>query len=124
EEVCLDETNGAFEAENSPFASREAEVRAAISREHAPRVHRGRELAPYLRQYDIHHAAAMIQHADNIAKGRLDSDQILSRHNTPNYVAALVAIATPFAVATFTYDSAPSLLGANVFDWICAFEVS
>ncbi|MGH7337417.1 MAG: hypothetical protein ACREI7_07565, partial [Myxococcota bacterium] len=46
------------------------------------------------------------------------------RHNTPNYVAALVALASPFAVAAFTYDSAPSVLGANVFDWICAFEVS
>jgi len=144
EDVCLDESNGAFEAENSPFGSREAEVRAAISREHAPRVHRGRELAPYLRrlgnrdalrllgkleawflrQYDIHHAAAMIQHADNVAKGRLDADQILSRHNTPNYVAALVAIASPFAVAAFAYDSAPSVFGANLFDWVCAFEVS
>ena len=130
EDVCLDESNGAFEAENSPFASREAEVRAAISREHGARVSRGRELAPYLRrlgnrdalrllgkleawflrQYDIHHAAAMIQHADNVAKGRLDADAILSRHNTPNYVAALVAIASPFAAAAFFYDSAPRAL--------------
>jgi hypothetical protein len=139
EDVCLDESNGAFEAENSPFASREAEVRAAISREHGARVRRGRELAPYLRplgnrdalrllgrleawflrQYDIHHAAAMIQHADNVARGRLDADQILSRHNTPTYVATLVALASPFAVAAFFYDSAP-----RVFDWLCAFEVA
>ena len=139
EDVCLDESNGAFEMENSPFASREAEVRAAISREHGARVSRGRELSPYLRrlgnrdvlrllgklegwflrQYDIHHAAAMIQHADHIAKGRLDSDTVLSRHNTPNYVAALVAFATPFVAAAFLYDSEP-----RFFDVLCAFEVA
>jgi hypothetical protein len=138
EDVCLDESNGAFEAENSPFASREAEVRAAISREHGARVRRGRELAPYLRrlgnrdvvrllgkleawflrQYDIHHAAAMIQHADNVAKGKLESDAILSRHNTPTYVASLAFLATPFVAAAFWYDSAP-----RWFDWLCAFEV-
>ncbi len=139
EDVCLDESNGAFEAENSPFASREAEVRAAISREHTPLVCRGRELAPYLRrlgnrdvlrvlgkleswflhQYDIHHAAAMIQHADNVAKEKLDADSILSRHNTPNYLAALIAIASPFVAAALLYDRAP-----RVFDWMCAFEVA
>ncbi len=139
EDVCLDEDNGVFEIENSPFASREAEVRAAISREHGAFVRRGRELAPYLRrpgnrdalrllgkleawflrQYDIHHAAAMIQHADNLTKGRLDSDSVLSRHNTPTYVASLAAIAAPFIGAAFFYDSAPRL-----FDALCAFEVA
>jgi hypothetical protein len=139
EDVCLDESNGAFEAENSPFASREAEVRAAISREHGARVSRGRELAPYLRrlgnrdalrlldkleawflrQYDIHHAAAMIKHADNLARGRLDADSVLSRHNTPNYVAMLALISAPFVVAAFGYDRAP-----RVFDFVCAFEVA
>jgi hypothetical protein len=143
EDVCLDESNGAFEAENSPFASREAEVCAAISRDRGARVSRGRELAPYLRrlhnrdvlrllgkleawflrQYDVHHAAAMIQHADDVAKGRLDADAILSRHNTPTYVAALAAIASPFAAAAFLYDSAPRVLGTNVFDLLGAFEV-
>jgi hypothetical protein len=139
EDVCLDERNGAFEAENSPFASREAEVRAAISREHGARVSRGRELAPYLRrlgnrdalrllgkleawflhQYDIHHAAAMIQHADNLAKGRIDADSILSRHNTPNYLAAFAAFVSPFVAAAFFYQRAPRL-----FDALCAFEVA
>jgi hypothetical protein len=139
EDICLDETNGAFEAENSPFASREAEVRAAINREHGGRVRRGRELVPYLRrlgnrdvlrllgkleawflrQYDIHHAAAMIQHADNIAKGKLDADAVLSRHNTPNYAAALALIASPFAAAALWYESAP-----RWFDWLCAGEVA
>jgi hypothetical protein len=139
EDVCLDESNGAFEMENSPFASREAEVRAAISREHSARVRRGRELAPYLqrlgnrdvlrllgkletwflRQYDIHHAAAMIQHADNVAKGKLDTDAILSRHNTPTYAASLAFIASPFVAAAFWYDSAP-----RWFDYLCAFEVA
>jgi hypothetical protein len=139
EEICLDESNGAFEAENSPFATREAEVRAAISRGPGTRLVRGRELAPYLRvlrnrdalrllgkleawflrQYDIHHAAAMIQHADNVAKGRLDPDGILSRHNTPTYVAALAVIVSPFAAAAFWYQLAP-----RWFDALCAFEVA
>jgi hypothetical protein len=139
EDVCLDESNGAFEAENSPFASREAEVRAAISREHGARVRRGRELAPYLRrlrnrdvlrllgkleawflrQYDIHHAAAMIKHADNVANGRTDADATLSRHNTPNYVAALALLASPFVAAAVWYESAP-----RWFDQLCAFEVA
>ena len=52
-----------------------------------------------------------------------NADAILSRHNTPNYVAALVAIASPFAAAAFFYDSAPRVLGANLFDLLCAFEV-
>jgi len=139
EDVCLDESNGAFEVENSPFASREAEVRAAISREHGARVRRSRELAPYLcrlrnrdvvrllgkleawflRQYDIHHAAAMIQHSDNVAKGKLDRDAILSRHNTPTYVATLALISGPFAAAALWYQSAP-----RWFDALCAFEVA
>ncbi|HKA14419.1 MAG TPA: hypothetical protein VKH41_05340 [Myxococcota bacterium] len=139
EDVCLDESNGAFEAENSPFASREAEVRAAISRGHSAFVRRGRELAPYLRrlrnrdvlrllekleswflrQYDIHHAAAMIKHADNVARGKLDADGVLSRHNTPTYVAALALIASPFAAAAIWYRSAP-----RWFDALCAFEVA
>src|SRR4029450_530828 len=83
----------------------------------------GKLEAWFLRQYDLHHAAAMIQHADNVAKGRVDADAILSRHNTPNYVAALVAIASPFAAAAFFYASAPRVLGANVFDLLCAFDV-
>jgi len=138
EEVCLDEENRAFEAETSPFGSREAEVRAAISRERAGPVERGRDLVPYLRrpgnrdvlrllekleawflrQYDIHHAAVMIQHADNVAHSVDDADRVLSRHNTPTYAASLAVIAAPFVAAAFFYDAAPRL-----FDAICAIEV-
>ena len=47
EDVCLDESNGAFEVENSPFASREAEVLRARSPRHGrASVARARELAP------------------------------------------------------------------------------
>ena len=138
EDVCLDEENQAFEMENSPFASREAEVRAAISRG-ADLVERARELVPYLRrpgnrdvlrllerleawflrQYDIHHAAVMIQHAADVARGRIDPDRVLSRHNTRTYVASLAAIAAPFAGAAFFYERAPRL-----FDALCAIEVA
>src|SRR5262249_4719707 len=79
----------------------------------------GKLEAWFLRQYDVHHAAAMIQHADNVAKGRLDADSILSRHNTPNYVAAFALFAAPFVAGAFLYDRAP-----RWFDAICAFEVA
>jgi hypothetical protein len=138
EDVCLDESNGAFEVENSPFGTREAEVCDAIRRGQDPFVRRARDLAPYLRrpgnrdalrllskleswflhQYDIHNAAAMIQHASNLSRGRTDADGMLSHHNTPTYLAALVAMVTPFALAAGFYRSAPLL-----FDALCAFEV-
>ena len=137
EDVCLDEENRAFEAENSPFGSREVELRAAICRK-GDFVERGRDLSPYLRrignrdvlrllgklerwflrQYDIHHAAAMIQHADWIGRGVDDSNQVLSRHRTRNYLVLLGAIAAPFAGAALFYDRAPRL-----FDWLCAAEM-
>ena len=139
EDVCLDEENQAFEMENSPFADREVEVRAAIHRGEGDTIERGRDLVPYLRrpgnrdalrllgkleawflrQYDIHHAAAMIQHADNLARGRDEGGQVLSRHNTPTYVASLAAIAAPFVGAVFFYERAPRL-----FDVACAIEVA
>ena len=139
EDVCLDESNGAFEVENSPFGSRESEVCDAIRRGRDAFVRRARDLAPYLRrpgnrdalrvlgkleswflrQYDIHNAAAMIQHASNLARGRVDADGILSRHNTPTYLTALLAIVTPFALAAAFYESAP-----RVFDALCTFEVA
>jgi hypothetical protein len=138
EDVCLDEDNNAFEMENSPFGSRESEVRAAISRDCEESVFRARDLLPYLRrpgnrdvlrllekleawflrQYDIHHAAVMIKHADNVARGRIDADSVLSRHNTRTYVLSLAAIAAPFVGATFFYERAP-----RFFDVACAFEV-
>ncbi len=139
EDVCLDESNEAFEMENSPFGSRELEVRAAVARDSNDFVERGRDLMPYLcrpgnrdvlrllgkleawflRQYDIHHAAVMIQHAANVGRGRIDSEHVLSRHNTRTYVASLTAIAAPFLGAAFFYERAP-----RMFDFLCALEVA
>jgi hypothetical protein len=138
EDVCLDEQNGAFEVEDSPFESREIEVRRAISTDGRLLVERGRELIPFLRrpgnrdclrllekleawflrQYDIHHAAVMIQHADNVANQIDDADRILSRHRTRNYVMALAAMAIPFVGAAIAYDRAPRL-----FDALCSLEL-
>jgi hypothetical protein len=138
EDVCLDEQNGAFEVEDSPFESREIEVRRAISTDGRLLVERGRELVPFLRrpgnrdclrllekleawflrQYDIHHAAVMIQHADNVANQIDDAERILSRHRTRNYVMALAAMAIPFVGAAIAYDRAPRL-----FDALCSLEL-
>ena len=109
EDVCLDEENRAFEGEDSPFEDRESEVLRAIS--HSPRVVRGRDLIPFLRrpdnrdclrvlgkleawflrQYDVHHAAAMIHHADQTARSRCDGSSVLSRHTTRNYLVLIGA---------------------------------
>ena len=138
EDICLDESNRAFEAEGSPFASREIEVRRAISSNGRLLVQRGRELTPFLRrngnrdciallgkleawflrQYDVHHAAAMIRHADNLARERDDADIVLSRHRTRNYVLMLAALVAPFAVCALFYERAPLL-----FDALCAIQL-
>ncbi|HEY5658845.1 MAG TPA: hypothetical protein VIY27_13730 [Myxococcota bacterium] len=138
EDICLDESNRAFEAEGSPFASREIEVRRAISSNGRLLVQRGRELTPFLRrngnrdciallgkleawflrQYDVHHAAAMIRHADNLARERDDADIVLSRHRTRNYVLMLAALVAPFAACALFYERAPLL-----FDALCAIQL-
>jgi hypothetical protein len=138
EDVCLDEENGAFDTEDSPFESREVEVHRAIRTSGASRVERGRDLVPFLRrpgnrdclrvlgrlrswflrQYDIHHAAVMIQHADHVARGRDDANRVLSRHRTRNYVAVLAALCAPFVGATAFYERAP-----RVFDALCSAEL-
>lgn len=135
EDGCLDEGNRAFEAEGAPFASREIEVRRAISSNGRMLIERGRDLicflrrrdnrdclrllgkleAWFLRQYDVHHAAAMIRHADNVAKNVDDSDRMLSRHRTRNYILVLAALAAPFALGAFVYERASLLV-----DSLCA----
>jgi hypothetical protein len=139
EDVCLDEDNGAFEASDSPFESREVEVRRAVSDAGGMRVRRARDLVPFLRrprhrdcqrvlkklevwflrQYDIHHAAVMLHHADRISRGAAETDRALSRHGTRNYLLALAALLSPFAAAVFAYDEAPL-----VFDALCAAELA
>ena len=138
EEVCLDETNHAFETQESPFADRETEVLRAVCADRERRVTRGRDLVPFLRrrgnrdclrvlgglerwflrQYDIHHAAAVIQHRDNLERDRDDADRVLSRHVTRNYIAAIAALCAPFVAAGFAYRSAP-----EVFDVVASLEV-
>jgi hypothetical protein len=130
EDVCLDEENRAFEVEDSPFDDRENEVLRAISR--APRVLRGRDLIPFLRrpgnrdclrvlgkleawflrQYDVHHAAAMIHHRDQVARARTQGDAVLSRHDTRNYLVLIALLALPYVAAVFSYQRAPGFFDA------------
>jgi hypothetical protein len=138
DEVCLDESNRAFEKADSPFDDRETEVRSAITRRGCSEVRRARELSPFLRrpknrdcirvvekladwfllQYDVYHASVMIHHADRISRGVVDPDRVLSRHTTSNYIAALLLIASPFIAAAFAYRRAPVF-----FDVACAAEI-
>src|SRR5262249_12117431 len=73
----------------------------------------------FLRQYDVHHAAVVIHHADRIERGEVDERRILSRHRTRNYLCLLGALLAPFAGAAFGYARAPAL-----FDAICSAEVA
>lgn len=139
EEVCLDETNGAFERTDSPFSERETEVLRAVAADGRGPVTRGRELSPFLRQlrsrdvlrlleklerwflrqYDVGHAAAVIHHAANVAGGRDDGRQVLSRHSTRTYLLALGLPALPFVGAAFAYPRAPA-----IFDAVVSTEVA
>jgi hypothetical protein len=138
EEVCLDESNRAFAREDSPFDDRETEVLRAVGAREGRRIVRGRELSPFLRrprnkdclrllrkleawflrQYDVHHAAVVITHADNLGRGIEDADRTLSRHSVKYYLLALVVLAAPFLAAVFAYERAPRL-----FDMLCTAEV-
>ncbi len=139
EDVCLDTGNGAFEAEDSPFAAREVEVMRAIRRsgDDGEQALRGRDLVPFLRRpgnrdcqrvlghlqawflrvYDVERAASMIYQAERMAQGRRGGDRVLSRHTTRNYLVALVGLALPFAGAALFYERAP-----RFFDLLCSFE--
>ena len=130
EEVCLEEENRAFEGEDSPFEGREVEVLRAISR--SQRILRGRDLIPFLRrpgnrdclrvlgkleawflrQYDVHHAAAMIHHADQTARSRCDGNSVLSRHTTRNYLMLIGVLVAPYVAAIFAYARAPAVFDA------------
>jgi hypothetical protein len=139
EDVCLDEDNRAFEVEDSPFDSRENEVRYALSRAPGEQIRRARDLTAFLRrpgnrdcqrvlgklsswflrQYDIHHAAVMIHHREDMLRGRVDGDRVLSRHSTHNYLLALAAGLTPFLGAALAYRRAPFF-----FDVVCSLELA
>ncbi|MCP3986126.1 MAG: hypothetical protein GY723_17215 [bacterium] len=138
DEVCLDEANRAFETGASPFADREIEVLRAIRTQGTTRVNLGRDLTPFLRrrsrdsarilkrlehwflrQYDIHHAAAMLYHADAMRRGDDDGDRVLSRHRARNYALALFIPSIPFLVAIFAYDR-----WTQILDVLASVEVA
>lgn len=126
EDVCLDESNAAFEGESSPFGDREAEVLAACSADGSGRIVRGRDLSLFLRrlgnkdclrllekvklyflrQYDLCHSAQIIQHAAWVAEGRDEPERILTRHSARNYAFALFLLSLPFLAAAVAYDRA------------------
>jgi len=138
EDVCLDESNQAFEVQESPFDDRETEVLRAVSARGSGGIARGRDLVPwlrrpgnrdcrrvlaglerwFLRQYDVHHAAAMIEHDASLARGEDDGDRVLSRHRPRNYALTLGALVAPFAGAALAYPRWP-----RVFDLVVSLEV-
>ncbi len=138
EDVCLDESNAAFEVEDSPFEDRETEVMQVVAWGQGGELRRTSDLSPFLRrsrnrdcnrvldklagwflrQYDVEHASAMIHHRHRLETGRSDSGRVLSRHRTRNYVAALALLGAPFAGAALAYEEAP-----RFFDLLCAAEV-
>jgi hypothetical protein len=148
EEVCLDPGRRAFESEGSPFAERSAEVLAAIAdgsvaagpaaNHGSGPIERGRDLSPFLRragnrdcarvlqkletfflrQYDVHHAAVVLNHAVHLASGRDDAEQLLSWHSRRNYLLALFVPSLPFLVGIFAYERV-----GRVIDWLVAAEI-
>lgn len=139
EEVCLDESNDAFDGEDSPFSDRETEVMRACTARGATSIVRGRDLSPFLRrprnkdclrllekvklfclrQYDLVHSSQIIQHRAWLAEGRDEAERILTRHSARNYGIAIAALALPFVAAVFAYDRAPFW-----FDLAVACEVA
>ena len=137
EEVCLDESNEAFEREDSPFADRESEVVQAISSRGQERVHVGADLTAFLRRpsrdcrrilkeletwflrrYDIPHSSALIYHAAALDRGLDDSRRTLSWHTPRIHALILGLMAAPFLGAAVAYERAPF-----VFDVLCSAEV-
>jgi hypothetical protein len=127
EETCLDESNEAFEGEDSPFDTREQEVLDVAVIEPGGRLRRTEHLSPFLRRlasrdcqrllrklevwflrrYDVPRAAAVIRHAENLARGKSHFRGTLSWHSTRAYCIAIVALTWPFVGAAFAYERAP-----------------
>lgn len=127
EETCLDEDNQAFEGEDSPFDAREDEVLATAVVDPARRLRRTAHLSPFLRrlgsrdcqrllrklevwflrQYDVPRAAAVIRHAENLARGTGSWAGVLSWHSAPAYGAAIAMLVWPFVGAALAYQRAP-----------------
>ncbi len=139
EGVCLDESNEAFEKEDSPFGSREEEVLKAIVRPGASGLERAGDLviflrrrsrdcqrilkkleAWFLRQYDIRHSSAVIHHLGVLEEeGRVNESARLSWHTPVIHTSIVLGMAAPFTLAAFAYDSSP-----RFFDLLCSVEVA
>jgi hypothetical protein len=72
----------------------------------------------FLRQYDVPRAAAVIRHAENLARGKGRFGGVLSWHSTGAYCAAIAALTWPFVGAAFAYRRAPLL-----FDAAATFQI-
>lgn len=135
-DVCLDESNQAFEKEDSPFGDRESEVIAAIAaRDETTYIRHSEDLVPFLRragrdsrriharleawflrQYDIRHSSAIIHHGAALERGEVAEARSALTWQTPRvHAMALAALVMPFVGSTVAYDSAPRL-----FDWWCS----
>jgi hypothetical protein len=57
----------------------------------------------FLRQYDVHHGAVMINHAGRLARGREEPGRVLSWHSRGTYLLALALPSLPFLAAVFAY---------------------
>lgn len=126
EDTCLDESNGAFEAQGSPFDSREAEVLDAVAVEPGRPLRRGRDLSPFLcraghrdcgrlleklevwflRQYDLYHAAAVTRHRHELRRAQAHPNRVLSHHTARTYLSMLGVVAAPYVAAAFVYERA------------------
>ena len=99
EDVCLDETNRAFETETSPFGARESEVLRAVCVKGHEQIDRSSDLVHFLRrpgnrdcmrvlgklerwflrQYDVARGAAVIHHEADLRSGRAARDRRQAR---------------------------------------------
>ena len=138
EGVCLDEENEAFEKEDSPFASREDEVRRAVAHPGATSLERPSDLVVFLRrrsrdcrrlleklerwflrQYDIRHSSAIIQHAAALEAGTSQSESRLSWHTPGIHVACIAGLAAPLVLASLFYEQSPAF-----FDLLFSLEIT
>jgi hypothetical protein len=140
EDVCLDETHSVFESEGSPFEDRAREVlRAVASDGGVGPVRRTRELSLFLRrpanrdcnrvlekletwflrQYDVHHGAVVLHHANQLRNREQDPDRVLSWHSRRTYLLGIGIPAIPFVLAVFFYREP----WARWLDWWVSFEV-
>ncbi len=136
EDVCLDEGRVPFDTERAPFETLEQEILDAVVVGDDLELRRASGLSPFLRrkgnrdcmrllrklevwflrQYDVPRAAAVIRHAGNLKHG-IESDGVLTRHSTRNYLVAIGLLVSPFLGAAVAYERAPLF-----FDVLCSLD--